>query len=229
MLPGRTGLWLRPGLCPWDLPTPLILCSSAGAKGPTGSRLFLGIWFLLKVFVPSPCLAPAWVAELCLLLCLSNTAKGGIAFHSKEVLHRQLSLISSQVRLIPCTREHQQQKRRQQSLLKKWKKTHACLAPCVSAAGAHLSPVSQFLEEMHMDLCAMQRFHKTVMFPHEYFSYSVRLQIQWFLFPIVSSLYVFLWLQMVHGTALFFFVILGDGFLQELVIQVLLFPNFWMN
>lgn len=28
---------------------------------------------------------------------------------------------------------------------------------------------------------------------------------------------------------LFFFVILGNDFLQELVIWVSLFPNFWMN
>lgn len=43
----------------------------------------------------------------------------------------------------------------------------ACLAPCVTAAGSSLSPVSQLLEELRMDLCARYRVHKAVMFPHE--------------------------------------------------------------
>lgn len=78
-------------------------------------------------------------------------------------------------------------------------------------------PVSQQLgllcphsPSFQLDICTTHRVHKTVMFSHECFSYSVPLQIQWFLLPLVSSQCLFPWLQMVHSAALFFFVILGS-------------------
>lgn len=102
MLPGRTGLPLCQSLVHGTAPGTYLhhlSCVHPVARGPTGSRLFLVIWFLLKVLIPSLCLASGWVAELSLLLCLSNNVKGGIVLHSREVFALPaVTLTSPQVR-----------------------------------------------------------------------------------------------------------------------------------